>query len=306
VLFEEAGDWRSAARVYRDFLDTVPPEVDADVRFAALLARAREAVAADDAALAALIDARSAAPSRKTDDAIAILTGKARAWRSEPTFLDVPELPSIPFLDPEDVPWLTELEAGFGVVRQEAQAVFAGGLDGFAPYVANAPGTPLNQWAELDHSTDWGAFFLYRHGRRNEANCARMPGTAALLDRLPLLKLTGRAPNAFLSRLAPRTRIPPHNGVTNARVTVHLPLLRACVWVLGGGGETGKGVVATAWALDETFEHEAWNNSDQPRLILIVDGWNPLLEPAERDYLAAALAAYDGHYGIRRAEGDEL
>lgn len=306
VLYEEAGDRRAAARIYRDFLDTVPPEVEADARFAAPLARARAAVAADDAALAALIDAQAAPPGSKAGEAIAILTGRSRAYRSEPTFLDVPQLPSIPFLDPADVPWLAELEAGFETIRREAQAVFAGGLESFAPYVANAPGTPLNQWAALDHNRDWGAFFLYRHGKRAAANCARMPGTSALLDGLPLLELAGRAPNAFLSRLAPRTRIPPHNGVTNARITVHLPLFVPPGCGFRVGGETREWVEGRAWAFDDTIEHEAWNDSEQPRLILIVDGWNPRLDAAERAYLASALAAYDRHYGIRRAEGDEL
>ncbi|HEX8262880.1 MAG TPA: aspartyl/asparaginyl beta-hydroxylase domain-containing protein, partial [Allosphingosinicella sp.] len=35
-------------------------------------------------------------------------------------------------------------------------------------------------------------------------------------------------------------------------------------------------------AFDDTIEHEAWNDSGEPRTILILDAWNPLLTEAER------------------------
>jgi aspartyl/asparaginyl beta-hydroxylase (cupin superfamily) len=57
---------------------------------------------------------------------------------------------------------------------------------------------------------------------------------------------------------------------------------------------------------DDTIEHEAWNDSDDPRLILICDAWNPLLAFDECTALAEALATYDHHYGMKRAAGDEL
>ena len=33
---------------------------------------------------------------------------------------------------------------------------------------------------------------------------------------------------------------------------------------------------------DDTYEHEAWNRSDQTRVVLIFDLWNPYLTEAER------------------------
>ena len=134
----------------------------------------------------------------------------------------------------------------------------------------------------------------------------RLPRTAAAVERMPLLRLDTRAPNVFLSRLAPRTRIPPHNGVTNARVTVHLPLIVPPGCGFRVGGETREWVPGRAWVFDDTILHEAWNDSDDPRIILIFDTWHPLLDEAERAYLAAALRGYDAHYGRPRTIGDEL
>ena len=40
-----------------------------------------------------------------------------------------------------------------------------------------------------------------------------------------------------------------------------------------------------AFAFDDTIEHQAANESDQLRAILILDGWNPHLTEAEQQLL---------------------
>jgi aspartyl/asparaginyl beta-hydroxylase (cupin superfamily) len=49
------------------------------------------------------------------------------------------------------------------------------------------------------------------------------------------------------------------------------------------GGETREWQAGSAWVFDDTIEHEAWNDSDAPRAILIFDVWNPQLSAPERD-----------------------
>ena len=305
VVLKGIGKARAAAQVFRDLLDTVPDAIRGDPRFASLLAQATSAVALDSAALAQAIDLSAKPPSRRTSAAIGNLAGGAPLFQSQPTFLTVPELASIPFFERDATPWLDELELGWATMRDEAATLVAN-PDRFVPYVANPPGTPLNQWDILDHNRDWGALFLWQNGRRDSAALAKLPHTTAALARMPLLHLAGRGPNAFLSRLAPRTRIPPHHGVTNARLTVHLPLIVPPGCGFRVGGETREWVPGRAWVFDDTIEHEAWNDSNQPRVILIFDIWHPLLEPAERDYLAAALRAYDVHYGRPGKRSEEF
>jgi hypothetical protein len=48
---------------------------------------------------------------------------------------------------------------------------------------------------------------------------------------------------------------------------------------------------------DDTIEHEAWNDSDQPRYVLICDVWSPRLSPAERAAIAGVIAATDAFNG---------
>ena len=38
-----------------------------------------------------------------------------------------------------------------------------------------------------------------------------------------------------------------------------------------------------AFVFDDTIEHEAWNDSDVPRAVLILDIWSPFVSKAERD-----------------------
>jgi aspartate beta-hydroxylase len=40
---------------------------------------------------------------------------------------------------------------------------------------------------------------------------------------------------------------------------------------------------------DDTYEHEAWNRSDQIRVVMIFDVWNPHLTPVEQDAIAELL-----------------
>jgi aspartyl/asparaginyl beta-hydroxylase (cupin superfamily) len=116
-----------------------------------------------------------------------------------------------------------------------------------------------------------------------------------VLAQLPLCDIPHYAPGAFFSVLTPHTRLPPHSGTTNTRSIVHLPLLipEGCGFRVGANVRTWK--KGSAWVFDDSIEHEAWNDSDETRIILIFDIWNPLLSAAERD-LVRALTVGIGHY----------
>jgi len=49
-----------------------------------------------------------------------------------------------------------------------------------------------------------------------------------------------------------------------------------------------------AMVFDDTIEHEAWNDSDELRAVLIFDIWNPALTADERDFISRTLASVDG------------
>jgi aspartyl/asparaginyl beta-hydroxylase (cupin superfamily) len=101
----------------------------------------------------------------------------------------------------------------------------------------------------------------------------------------------GASPNAMFSLLAPRTRIPPHTGVANTRLVCHLPLIvpRDCGFRVGASRREWR--VGEAFVFDDTIEHEAWNDSDELRVVLIIDLWPPALGRADRDAVSAVIGA---------------
>ena len=110
------------------------------------------------------------------------------------------------------------------------------------------------------------------------------------------MRIPNRAPSSFFSRLEPRTHIPPHTGVTNTRVIVHLPLIIPPGCRFRVGSELREWHPGTALVFDDTIEHEVWNDSDDPRAILIFDIWNPLLTEAERELVAAFTTGIADYY----------
>jgi len=103
-------------------------------------------------------------------------------------------------------------------------------------------------------------------------------------------------PTIMFSVLAPRTHIPPHSSVTNARLVVHLPIIVPPSCRFRVGNETREWRSGKAWVFDDTINHEAWNDSDEYRIILMIDIWNPLLTVAERELVTALLNGMNEYY----------
>ena len=137
---------------------------------------------------------------------------------------------------------------------------------------------------------------MWRDGVEQTQATALCPQTTAVLRRLPLADQTGYAPTALFSALAPHTHIPPHTGSTNSRLLVHLPLVLPGPARFRVGNEERIWRMGKAWVFDDTIEHEAWNDADETRFILIFDIWNPLLSLAERELITAMVRAHADYY----------
>src|SRR6185503_8995000 len=184
------------------------------------------------------------------------------------------------------------IENATAQIREELLGILAD-ESVLSPYIDMPESAPANAiFHTLNHSPNWSAYHLYRHGERVDAHCQRCPATVALLESLPLLRIPEHAPEILFSVLRAKTHIPPHTGVINGRLTVHLPLI-----VPENCGALRAGDEARAWRegecliFDDSFVHEAWNDSEQTRVVLIFDVWNPYLSEAEREGLATAIAA---------------
>jgi aspartyl/asparaginyl beta-hydroxylase (cupin superfamily) len=297
--FERFGRATAAAATYANALNIAPPLTHWPVQLQPQLEHAREVVDRHSEKFAAYLDAKLAGPKEhlhgneleRWREAIAILSGGSKPFTSISNQLHVPRLPAIPFFDRREFPWLESLEARTDLIREELMAALVSDRDRFTPYIAYQPGDPVNQWQELNHSERWSAFHLWRGGLPVQENLERCSQTASALAALPLVDIKGLCPNALFSALAPGTRIPPHNGETNARLVAHLPLIVPDGCKLRVGFEERTWAVGEVLVFDDTIEHAAVNESGELRVVLIFDLWNPLLNPAERDMVRAMAAA---------------
>lgn len=197
----------------------------------------------------------------------------------------VPDLPSSPWLAQDLLPWTRRLEEEFPVILGEYLALMRNG-ERFESFLKlKSPDQVPKYLATTGAPPRWDAFFFYRHGVRNEENCRRCPRTAELLEQLPLIRLPGMAPEICFSILTPGTHILPHRGDANLRSVVHLPLIVPGGCVLKVGGEERTWEPGHVLAFDDTYEHEAWNRSDQIRVVLLMDAWNPHLTDPEKTAL---------------------
>jgi len=233
---------------------------------------------------------------KRFHDSVDIMLGRKKRYDSQSVTFHFPNLAPIEFFERSDFPWLDPIEAGTGAIRDEFLEILQA-EEGFTPYISYPDDIPKNQFAELNNSPNWSAFHLYKSGRLVPENAARAPITMKLLEGAPQPDQQGRTPAAMFSLLKPRTRIPPHMGVSNVRLVTHLPLIipEGCGFRVGN--DTRAWIPGKAWVFDDTIEHEAWNDSDKLRVVLIFDIWHPHLTPPERAMISALSAAMNEFTG---------
>lgn len=176
-------------------------------------------------------------------------------------------VPVEPILDERLFPFLDRLEASWTTIRAEFEALR--GARGLMPRVYELQ--PDNYRISADDR--WTTFLLRGFGQDCPVSQSLCPETWRLVRDIPELE------SAYFSILAPGASIPRHRGLTKALVRVHLGLIvpkrradcsmaidkATIVW------EEGQAV-----AFDDTFPHEVHNNTDQERVVLLIDFERPM------------------------------
>jgi aspartate beta-hydroxylase len=292
---------KAAAETYRNALKIAPPDNLMPPAILAQARHARDVMEADRKAIAEFVEARLGAAIKdapfRFHESLQILTGKAKPFVQEPLYFHYPQLPAITFYPRDMFPWLPKLEAATDMIREELSQALGTIGGSFKPYIQYPTGAPVNQWAELNHSERWSTLFLWKDGIRRDDACAVCPGTSALLDELPLAHQQSFGPTVMFSRLDPHTAIPAHTGSSNVRLIAHLPLVLPGPARFRVGNETRPWKLGEGWVFDDTIEHEAWNDADEARVVLIFDVWNPFLSNQERDLVTQLMLARREFYG---------
>ena len=229
---------------------------------------------------------------RRFHQAIDILCGRSELYFQQPTAFYYPGLPQIQFYERPDFPWVGTLEAATEAIRSELEAVLTGGKDGFTPYVEALPERPRSS-SPLFDDPSWGALYLWKNGNLVSENTTRFPRTIEALASADIPHIAGRSPMALFSRLRPGTHIPPHHGLLNTRLICHLPVIVPDGCRLRVGNETRPWAEGEMLIFDDSFEHEAWNDSLQTRVVLLFEIWRPELSSEEREALTLLYQSID-------------
>lgn len=295
VVEEQRGKIRAASSAYlradRLMSGSDPSTIPAEVR--ALLGRGSrllgdELFAVISSDLAEVIRDYSPQAIQRIIHAAEMFCGKRQIRyahpRLRPGLFYVPDLQPRPFFSRDDFDWVNDVEASTGVIREELM-VGLQTMQGFEPYVQYAADSREAQvWSSLNNSMSWSTLHIARHGKLLEDSCARFPKTFGLINAIPdLHDVPGYGPEIMFSILHPKTKIPAHRGSVNGRLVAHLPLIvpSNCGYLRveeqKHEWEEGKLLI-----FDDTFDHEAINESENLRVVLIFDLWNPQLTIPER------------------------
>ncbi len=304
IYFEDQGDIVTAGACYNAALAIAPPMDEVPPDFRPMLRRAQAAQDRFMTEHARVVDGHLAQSLERFRDqrldrfqqSVDVYLGRKRMYQRQPHNFYYPGLPETQFYDRRDFPWLGPIEAATDIIRQEFLAILERN-EGFTPYIQYPSNRPLDQWAELNLNPRWNAYHLIQDGHVVQDHAALCPQTMALLATSPAARLPRRSPNAMFSVLAPKTKIPPHTGVTNVRLVVHVPLIIPDNCLYRVGNDTREWKLGEAFIFDDTIDHEANNDSDQTRVVLIFDIWHPDISPAEQALIGDFFEGVDAFIG---------
>jgi ornithine lipid ester-linked acyl 2-hydroxylase len=200
-----------------------------------------------------------------------VWVGERALWQIEHLIARASLVGEAKFFDNASFPWTRRLEEGWPEIRAELDRVLED-----REALPNFQDISVDQ-ASITNDDKWKTYFLYGYGFKSEANCARCPDTARLCAEIPGMK------TAFFSILSPHKHIEAHRGPYKGVLRYHLGLripepredCRIRVddevrhWSDGG-----------SLIFDDTYDHEAWNDTDEVRVVLFVDFVRPLRFPA--------------------------
>lgn len=174
------------------------------------------------------------------------------------------------FYDISETPELKVLEDNYAVILEELNQLRRNSENGYW----------LNTFPSYLHPNSkniWKVFTFQFFGIKHPLNCSLCPKTYEVLKQIPSLV------SADFSYLPANTKILPHKGFTKMVLRAHLGLVVPKNCFIRVGEETKTWQEGKMLIFDDSFEHEAWNDSEQDRFVLMLDIANPKWEYSAKE-----------------------
>ncbi|KAL7481508.1 hypothetical protein ACHAW6_007189 [Cyclotella cf. meneghiniana] len=205
----------------------------------------------------------------------------SRCYQHAPSYL--PGLKAVEWWDnvKDDFVWAQKLSKSYKDIRHEFLSVISNPekLHGGNNIWAGALTTDAASYGE-----GWKTLVLINRGQWDEANANLFPVTSRAIHESGV-----PAAEVFFASMKPRTNIKPHSDFTNFVLTSHLPLVipengkNKCR--LSVGDHTRQWIEGEIIMFDTSIYHDAVNDSDEMRYILMLRVWHPDLTTNEKEAL---------------------
>lgn len=183
------------------------------------------------------------------------------------------------FFDPDQFDWVKKIEENWTDIRDEMMTLLTEQDDVLKPYANKAMVSRTNKWK---------TFGLMFWTFKDQDNIAKCPKTWALIKDVPNLTA------ASFNLLDEKTTIKPHRGDTNAIVRCHMGIsvpdsAPKCAFRVGS--ETRSWENGKFFMFCDAHEHTAWNNTDAPRYIMVLDVIRPEYVKKKYDIASRVLSS---------------
>lgn len=175
------------------------------------------------------------------------------------------------FFEVQNFSWAANLEMQWQAIRQELNSVLQKVNE-----LPNFQDISSDQMS-ITQDDRWKTYFFYAYGIKAHKNCEKCPHTTRLVEQIPGMK------TAFFSILLPHKHIPEHRGAYKGLIRYHLGLKvpqLSSKCAIRVGDEVRHWQEGKSLIFDDTFPHQAWNQTDDIRVVLFVDFVRPMRFPA--------------------------
>jgi aspartyl/asparaginyl beta-hydroxylase (cupin superfamily) len=169
------------------------------------------------------------------------------------------------FYNPDDYEFISEFKENYLLIKKELMSIIDKPIEpnNYSTWIGERPDYLSNP---VDKTVAWKTLTFRIFGIDYHPNKDFCPTIAAIIDKYPFIV------TAEFSMLEPQTSIHPHKGFTNKLLRSHLGLV-----IPEGDAAIKIGVDTKKWSnggilvFDDSIIHEAWNKTDERRVVFMFD-----------------------------------